>query len=81
MFEVLMLICFGMSWPVSIFKTITAKRVEGKSVIFLWLIFIGYICGVTNKVLTKTEPVIFLYAFNGILVFIDILLYYKYRKN
>ena len=79
MFEAVMLICFGLSWPVSIYKTATAKRVDGKSVFFLWLIFIGYVSGVINKIITVPDLTITLYSLNGILVFIDIMLFYKYR--
>ncbi len=81
MFEALMLICFGASWPASIYKSWKIKKVTGKSPIFLWLVFIGYACGLTNKILTGTDWVTAFYAINGSMVFIDILLYYRYSSN
>ena len=34
-FEAIMLICFGASWPAAVYKTYTTKNVEGKSLLFL----------------------------------------------
>ena len=85
--ETIMLICFGCSWPISIFKSWRTKFVRGKSVIFLMLVFIGYLAGATGKVLRARhsgdlpEFTTLLYAFNAILVMIDLMLYYKYRHN
>ena len=41
-FEALMLICFGASWPFAIIKTIRAKNPAGKSYLFSVLVIIGY---------------------------------------
>ena len=85
MFETAMLICFGVSWPVSIAKTLRVRRVEGKSPLFLALICIGYAAGVVYKVLdafVKDEaisPTTWLYVLNGMMVFIDLMLYKKFR--
>lgn len=81
-----MLVCFGVSWPFSIWKSWRTKNVSGKSVVFLWLIFLGYLAGMTSKVFRSLapeatiEPVTALYAVNAVLVFIDIFLYYRYRR-
>lgn len=84
-FEGIMLICFGASWPVSIAKTIKAKNPAGKSMIFLYLVFVGYVCGCFHKYYYAWSPFIWLYAFNGVMVATDITLthYYlmKLRKN
>ena len=80
MLEALMLICFGASWPASIYKTMKVKQVSGKSALFLWLVFTGYVCGFMHKLLFNREGVIFFYVLNGCMVFVDILLYYRYRK-
>lgn len=81
MLEALMLICFGVSWPASIYRTIKAKSVKGKSVIFLWLVFVGYICGLSHKLLNNPDYVTPFYAINGIMVFIDLLLYYRHAAR
>ncbi len=81
LFEVLMLICFGASWPFAVAKTYRTKNVKGKSGLFLSLVIIGYIMGIMHKILYSFDYVIFLYAFNGLLVFADLILYFKYRNN
>ncbi len=78
-FETVMLLCFGAAWPVSIYKSLKSRSTAGKSVLFLWIIWIGYVCGVTYKLLSNPDPVLWLYILNGILVFLDILLYYRNR--
>ena len=52
LFETLMLICFGCSWPMNLAKSIRSKTAKGKSVMFQYAIIIGYICGITGKILT-----------------------------
>ena len=49
LFEALMMICFGVSWPVAIYKTVRTKRTEGKSFLFLLLILAGYLAGIAAK--------------------------------
>ena len=75
-----MLICFGASWPVSIWKTFKVKNPVGKSVGFLWLIIIGYVAGIINKVLGKTDWVLALYILNTVMVSADLFLVIYYRK-
>jgi hypothetical protein len=86
-FEGTMLVCFGFSWPIAIFKTWRTKRTEGLSFWFLLLIFTGYLAGVTMKLLRAAdegkwpEPVTLLYVANGVLVGIELLLYLKYTPR
>ena len=86
-FETIMLVCFGCSWPISILKSWRSKFVRGKSVIFMVLILLGYIAGTTNKLLRAAhtdeipEFTTWLYFINAVLVTIDLTLYYKYRHN
>ena len=80
-FEALMLICFGASWPFAVMKTYKTKNVKGKSILFLSLIFIGYIFGIINKVIKGVDFVIYLYVLNGIFVLTDILLYFNYKNR
>jgi hypothetical protein len=72
-----MLICFGMAWPFSIYKSWTTRQVGSKSLVFLVALFIGYISGVLHKALFAYDPVIFLYILNGTMVAIDIALYLR----
>jgi hypothetical protein len=80
-FEALMLLCFGCSWPFSVSKTIKTKSVKGKSIIFLCLIFIGYVAGVVYKITSNFDHVIWIYCLNGSMVFTEILLYFIYQQQ
>jgi hypothetical protein len=82
-FEIGMLVCFGISWPFSIVKMLAKKSSEGKSYLFLSFVLIGYACGIFHKLLYHCDAVVFLYAFNFIIVFVDMLLcfHYKNMKN
>jgi len=78
-FEIGMLLCFGASWPFSIRKMLITKSSEGKSFIFLYLLLIGYLCGILHKVLYHCDAVVFLYMLNFLMVLADTLLCYYYR--
>lgn len=80
-YEILMLICFGASWPFAVLKTYKTKNVKGKSVLFLSLILIGYICGIIHKCIYNPDAVILLYVLNLVLVGTDLILWFKYRNN
>jgi hypothetical protein len=80
-FEILMLVCFGVSWPVSIAKSIRTKTVAGKSPLFMGIVIAGYACGIIHKVLYSMDWVIALYAVNLVLVGVDVICYYHYRKR
>ena len=45
-FESIMLVCFGISWPISVYKSATSKSTKGKSVLFTFAIIIGYMAGI-----------------------------------
>ena len=45
-FEMLFLICFGISWPMNIVKAVRGKTSKGVSLWFLLVCFIGYIFGI-----------------------------------
>ncbi len=78
-FEATMLICFGMSWPISIAKSLRTKVVAGKSPLFMVLLCFGYLCGIIHKLLYSMDWVILLYTLNMVLVAIDLTLYFRYR--
>ena len=78
-FEIMMLVCFGAAWPFSIYRSATSRSTAGKSVAFLFVVFVGYLAGVLHKLLYRYDYVIFLYAFNGCKVLTDIVLYFRNR--
>ena len=81
MFEVMMLICFGCSWPFAIIKTVRVKNPAGKSYFFLFLVIIGYIAGCLHKILYQWDWVFWLYLTNAFMVSLDtgLCLYYQRR--
>jgi hypothetical protein len=76
-YEIIMLGCFGCAWPFSIYKSYTSWQNAGKSSVFLWMVLIGYAAGVMHKLIYNFDGVIYLYMFNGIMVLIDLALYYR----
>ncbi len=80
-FETVMIILFGISWPVSIIKSYKAKSAKGKSLFFLLAIFLGYICGIAGKILSDTINLAFIfYVINAVMVSIDIVFYFINTK-
>ena len=77
-FEAAMLICFGISWPVSITKALRTKVVTGKSPLFMIIICIGYLSGIIHKIIYAFDWITLLYAVNMVMVLIDLSLYYRY---
>jgi hypothetical protein len=77
-FEIAMLICFGISWPVSITKSMRSRIVSGKSPIFMVIVCFGYAFGIIHKLLYSRDWVIVLYVLNMVMVTIDLTLYFKY---
>lgn len=77
-FEALMLLCFGVSWPVSIAKTLRTGVVHGKSPLFMAIVCLGYLCGIAHKVLFAYDWVTILYGFNLLMVAVDLALYFWY---
>ncbi|MDG5813901.1 hypothetical protein QA601_02330 [Chitinispirillales bacterium ANBcel5] len=80
-FEVVMLICFGISWPISIIKALKTKVVTGKSPLFMAIVMTGYASGIMHKALFSRDWVIFLYATNFFLVGFDLLLFFYFSKK
>lgn len=81
LFETLMLICFGCSWPISVVKSYRARTAKGKSVAFTYAIIVGYICGILGKITgDNVSYVLALYILNLAIVLVDLALYYRNRK-
>ena len=76
-----MLICFGISWPISIAKSVRTKIVIGKSPIFMAVVSLGYLSGIVHKVLHNLDWGTVLYLLNMTMVLIDLLLYFRYSRR
>ncbi len=79
-FEIIMLICFGAAWPLSIYKSYKSKSTQGKSGSFLVVILIGYAAGILNKFYYNFDNVVYLYALNMIMVALDLVLYMRNQR-
>ena len=75
--EVCMVVAFGCSWPVNVIKSWRMRTTKGKSLAFLVLIFVGYLLGITGKILAPSCKwyVLFFYILNSVMVGVDLLLY------
>jgi hypothetical protein len=83
-FEIIMLLCFGFAWPLSIYRSYQSRTTKGKSLFFLVIIVVGYISGICNKIINNLDFVVYLYVLNALMVSIDIGLWfrnYKIEKN
>lgn len=86
--EIIMLICFGCSWPANLMKSYKARTTKGKSLLFLTLIEIGYLAGIASKIarpdfkewFDESWYVIAFYALNFIMVGTDVIIYFRNKK-
>ena len=88
LFEIIMIVSFGASWPLNVLKSYKARTTKGKSLAFLYLIFFGYIAGITSKFvnpvymanISEKWYVLFFYFLNFFMVGLDLLLYYRNKR-
>lgn len=79
--ETLMIISFGVSWPLSIYRSYTSRSTQGKSVLFLFCIATGYVCGIISKIMLHNLNLAFwFYIPNILMVSTDICLYFRNKK-
>ena len=86
--EIIMILCFGASWPFNVAKSFRARTARGKSLLFLLLIEVGYLAGIAAKL---TNPVymaafgekwyvLFFYVLNFAMVGTDVILYFRNHR-
>ncbi|MBQ3505968.1 MAG: hypothetical protein IJA89_04255 [Clostridia bacterium] len=81
-FESIMLICFGISWPISVYKSATSHSTKGKSVIFTIAIILGYVAGIIGKIIGgNLNYVLALYIVNLAFVSVDLALYFINKRQ
>ena len=87
--EAFTIFCFGLSWPISIRKSIVSRTAKGKSLFFEVFLLVGYACGIARKIIQlaatgATGFIFFLsflfYIINFIAISIDIALYFRNSK-
>ena len=85
--EVTMLVLFGISWPFNLIKSIKTQSTKGKSLLFLILIDIGYVAGITSKFFSETFVwstdwwVFMIYVINFSFVTADLIVYFINLKR
>ena len=91
--EALTIFCFGLSWPISIRKSLVSRTAKGKSLFFEVFLLLGYAFGIIRKCIqlsqfsaNGTSPdflfwlsAIF-YVLNFIMISIDVCLYFRNTK-
>lgn len=86
--EIVMIVSFGISWPMNVIKSYKARTTKGKSLSFLCLILFGYIAGITSKFVNPVYMaefsekwyVLFFYVLNFLMVGTDLCLYFRNKK-
>ena len=76
-FEMLFLICFGVSWPMNIAKAVRSKTSKGVSLPFLLICFLGYVFGIISKLVDiQLSYTLAFYCINICMVATCIVLYF-----
>ena len=83
--EIIMIVSFGVSWPMNVIKSYKARTTKGKSLAFLLLILFGYVAGITSKFVNEAYMaafaekwyVLFFYVLNFIMVSVDLIMYIR----
>ena len=76
-----MLICFGLSWPFNIAKSLRSRTAKGKSIAFEVLIITGYLCGLVGKfILDDLSYVVLFYIADILMVATDLVLTLRNRR-
>ena len=85
-FELLMIVCFGVSWPLNIIKAWKARTAKGSSVQFYFLILIGYLFGIVSKAIKLSRGIStpgyvwFFYVLNSVMVALGIAVWFRNRR-
>lgn len=83
--EALTILCFGLSWPISIRKSYISRTTKGKSLFFEIFLLVGYTFGIVRKIIQITQGssgfVFYLsfvfYIVNFVAISIDVALYFR----
>lgn len=79
--ESLMLVCFGFSWPLNVYKAYKSESTKGISIPFVILIVTGYICGISAKIIAgQINYVLVVYFINLIMVSLNFVVYARNRR-
>lgn len=81
LFEIIMLICFGCSWPINVIKSYKARTAKSTSLPFIILIITGYIAGIMAKIVNgQINFVLVVYLLNLLIVSLNIAIYFRNKR-
>lgn len=80
-FEILMLCCFGVAWPLNIINSLRSHSTRGKDLVFLLSIFSAYVFGIIYKVFFVYSITLIFYCINLLMVTFDLALYLTNRTR
>ena len=79
--EAVMLICFGLSWPMNAYKNYKARTAAGTSWQFILLITLGYVAGIAAKFVSGTITwVLAVYFINVVCIAVNWAVYFRNCK-
>ena len=84
--EIVMIVSFGVSWPLNVIKSYKARTTKGKSLAFLLLILFGYVAGIASKFVKINAGIavpwytLFFYFLNFFMVSLDAMMYFRNKK-
>ncbi len=79
--EALMLICFGLSWPLNVYRNVKAHTAKGMSIAFTLLIIAGYAAGITAKIVCHNfSYVLAVYFLNLAIVSLNVIVYFRNKR-
>lgn len=80
--ETIMLVAFGLSWPINVYKNLKARTAKAMSLWFILLIISGYLAGITAKIISgRINYVLGVYILNLIMVSANLVVYFINRRN
>ena len=87
--EAVTIFCFGLSWPISIRKSVISRTAKGKSLFFEVFLLLGYGVGILRKIIQLTVLgstgflfflSLFFYVLNTAMISVDVALYFRNSK-
>ena len=77
-FDSVMLVCFGLYWPLNVIKAYKAGPTKGTSLPFILLNIPGYIAGITAKLISgQINYVLVVYLLNLAIVSMHVVVYFR----
>ena len=76
--ETMMVVLFGISWPINIAKAWRSKTAKGTSLAFIILIITGYVAGIAAKFINhQINYVLAVYFLNLLIVMTNVVVYFR----